>query len=527
MPAALLLAWLVLPAQAVAEETALTLSDTSRDIQINPRTGALASWRLPGVQAREGGSRDLAMPAREQLLLQGRVAGRDLAAWLEIANGWDVLAHNDDHVVLELAPPDAPFELRKSWSLSESPWRIGLELGLTAVDDALQPEDVELYLGVGPGIGETPIEGFGIATGMYSFTEVVFSDAGDVGRERLREEDQQWHWHAGDDALLQWAGLHSRYFALLVVVPPDTVSRLQGFADNVTSALPSEFQTRLQLGLEFGQIAPGASRTLQFTVFGGPKSHAALTAGEPELGDILFAGLWNWMRWLTLGILFVLAGIYSVVPSWGLAIILLAVVVRLLVHPVARNAMRAQKAFAATQANMKPAMDEIRRKYKGGEQSERILQLYEKHGVSPLAGLKPLLIVLIQIPVFVALFHLLGQAYDLRNASFLWMETLAEPDRLFSWGADLPFFGTHFNLLPVVMALTTMLSIKLAPAPEGQQKPGWRRYTGPVLITLGFFLLFYPFPSGMVLYWTMANILHVGHTLIANREAVPDHAPRA
>lgn len=521
-----MLVWLVLPTHAVATESALTLSDTSRDIVINPRTGALESWRLPGIQAREGGNRDLALPVREQLLLQGRVAGRDLATWLEITHGWDVRAHHDDHIVLELAPPGAPFVLRKSWSLSETPWRIELDITLTSVDEALPSEDVELYLGLGPGIGETPIEGFGIATGMYSFTEVVFSDAGDVRRERLREEDQQWHWQAGEDGLLQWAGLHSRYFALLVAVPPDSVPELQALAENVTATSPAGFQTRLQLALEFGQIAPGSARTLQLAVFGGPKSHAALTAGEPELGNILFAALWNWMRWLTLGILFVLGAIYSVVPSWGLAIILLAVVVRLIVHPVARNAMRAQKAFAATQASMKPEMDEIRRKYKGGEQSERILQLHEKHGVSPLAGLKPLLIVLIQIPVFVALFHLLGQAYDLRNASFLWMDTLAEPDRLFSWGADLPFFGAHFNLLPVVMALTTMLSIKLAPAPEGQQKLGWRRYLGPVLITLGFFLLFYPFPSGMVLYWTMANILHVGHTLIANREAVSDHASR-
>jgi len=213
-----------------------------------------------------------------------------------------------------------------------------------------------------------------------------------------------------------------------------------------------------------------------------------------------------------------------VIPSWGLAIILLAVLVRVLVHPIARNAMRAQKNFARVQEVMRPEMDEIRRNYKGGEQSERILQLYEKHKISPLAGLKPLLIVLIQIPIFVALFHLLGQVFELRDASFLWMKTLAEPDRLFSWGVDLPFFGTHFNLLPVLMAVTTMLSIKLAPAPASDQQSAFRQNIMMVLITIGFFLLFYPFPSGMVLYWTMANLLHLAHGLVTNRNTASSDA---
>ena len=493
------------------------IADDTLELEFDIPGGAVSSWRLPGIEAREGGERDLALPARQQVMLDGEIAGRSMAQWVAIAGGWEVSEQGDELLGLRLAPPVAPFVLYKQWRVGESNWRASLDIRLEASDTAaLSADDIDLWLVLGPGLGEVPIEGFGIATGMYSFTEVIFSDAGDVLRERLGEEDTSLVLEPRGG--LDWAGLHSRYFALMLAPAEGVPVTRMRIDAQPRDALPSEFTTRLHIALPFGELAGGDSQTLAWRVFGGPKSHAALTAAEPDLGNMLFPGLWNWMRWLALGIMFVLGLIHSVIPSWGLAIILLAVVVRILVHPVARNAMQAQKRFARIQEIMRPEMDEIRRNYKGGEQSERILQLYEKHQISPLAGLKPLLIVLIQIPVFVALFHLLGQVFELRDAAFLWMSTLAEPDRLFSWGVDLPFFGTHFNLLPVVMAVTTMLSIKLAPAPASDNRSALRQNIMMVLMTLAFFLLFYPFPSGMVLYWTMANILHLAHGLITNRK---------
>ncbi|WP_262373861.1 YidC/Oxa1 family membrane protein insertase [Pseudomonas lundensis] len=185
-------------------------------------------------------------------------------------------------------------------------------------------------------------------------------------------------------------------------------------------------------------------------------------------------------------------------------------------YPIAKNAMTAQKKFAMVQARLQPQLEDIRRRYKGGEQSERILELYESNNVSPLAGMKPLLIILIQVPVFVSLYHLLGQTFELRDASFLWIKTLAEPDQLFSWGIDLPVLGAYFNLLPVLMALTTLLSIKVASASGA--KTSFKQTMTSLLMGLGFFVLFYSFPAGMVLYWTSANILQVLHQKIIKAE---------
>jgi YidC/Oxa1 family membrane protein insertase len=188
---------------------------------------------------------------------------------------------------------------------------------------------------------------------------------------------------------------------------------------------------------------------------------------------------------------------------------MLAVCVRVLVYPVAQRSLKSQQKFMAVQKAMRPALLEIKKNYKGGEQSERILQLYEQHDVSPLAGLKPLLMVMVQLPIFVALFNVLGQVFELRDASFLWISTLAEPDMLFALGFDVPVLGGYFNLLPVLMAVSTLAAIGLS-SPPAEDAGGERRRTWMlVLMAFAFFVLFYPFPSGLVLYWTMANLLHI------------------
>ncbi len=232
-------------------------------------------------------------------------------------------------------------------------------------------------------------------------------------------------------------------------------------------------------------------------------------AGPVDSNSLLFSALWGWMRWICFGLLFLLTSIHFIVPSWGLSIILLALIVRIALYPLSKLAMASQKRFVEAQKQMSPELQQIKRTYKGGEQSERILQLYKKHQVSPFAGLKPLGIVLIQLPILVALFHVLGEAIELRDAGFLWIHSLALPDNLFPFGFNIPLLGNYFNLLPVLMSFFTLLSFKLAPAPTAEKKEQGLQNFFLVAMTLMFFLLFYSFPSGMVLYWTFANIFHI------------------
>ena len=159
--------------------------------------------------------------------------------------------------------------------------------------------------------------------------------------------------------------------------------------------------------LPLGDIASRAAAEWKF-VFSGPKSAQALGTGGHRFDAILFPHLWQWLRWLCFGVLGLLTSIHIIAPDWGVSIILLAILVRLLMYPVARNAIASQKKFVEVQSRMRPELEIIKREFRGAEQSERILAAYGRHGISPFTGLKPALIVLMQLPVLVALFTCSG-----------------------------------------------------------------------------------------------------------------------
>lgn len=457
-----------------------------------------------------------AAPQRSLISLDrdGQAVSRHLAISTRPGLHWHVDSADStpsSGMVRRWVSADGHWQLEQQLQRGDLPYRLSLTLELSRLSSengaAMDPEPVLI---IGPGLGEAPIEGLGIATRLYSYVEPVIGRSG--GADRIEFDD-------GDHILsipyeVTWAGLNSRYFALLLAPEEDTqIGKISfGLAGSPDAKqLPERYLPMVEFQLDGTPSEAGQSTIWQFEIFSGPKSRSALAGqmGVSDYTELLFHGLWRWMRTLSFALLRVLEWLYLVVPNWGLAICLLAVLVRVLLYPMARWALSSQQKFAEVQREIQPEMARIKKKYRGGEQSERILKLYEQHGVSPLAGLKPLLIVLIQIPIFVALFHVLGQAFELREASFLWMDSLAKPDQLFAFGIDIPFFGSYFNLLPVLVAITTLVTIKLSPAPAASDAERRRQNIFLGLMALAFFLLFYPFPSGMVLYWTMANVLHI------------------
>lgn len=241
--------------------------------------------------------------------------------------------------------------------------------------------------------------------------------------------------------------------------------------------------------------------------------------GAPAGPEAMFAGLWGWMRTLCFWLLDLLRWLESVTGNWGVAIILVAVLIRLATYPFARRALQEQKRFNEAQRVLGPRLREIKQHYRGGEQSERIIALYKEHRVNPAAGIKPLLILLLQLPVFIALFQILRQAPELRGASFLWIHDLAQPDRLLPLGFELPQLGGYFNLMPVLMVASILLATATAPR-DPEAASSRRRWLGSGAMALVFFVLFYRFPAGLVLYWVTVNLLQVAQQLLASREPV-------
>jgi len=490
----------------------IELNSKSLSVGVSEKLGYISHWQPKQLNASMPQMHDFAGPAQQILQLGGVIKGEQLRDLTQQLGGWQLVGKKSDFVHLKLVNTARGYELHQSLQLdSTRPWQANYSVWLSASNSG--PINASLWVDIGPGLGEEPTQGLGAAQSLYSFTEGVVGVGDDVTRLSVPPNVTSEEYLAQPD----WLGLQTRYFAFLVA-PTPKVGAWELTAPESPQWYRAHPEFEQTMRMELPKLAANQD-PIEMQIFGGGKSYSVLEDAAPSLNELLFSNLWRWMRALTIGLMHVLDALYALVGNWGLAILLLAVLVRLLIYPVAKRAMAAQRQFVELQKKIQPELNAIKQQYRGGEQSEAILQLYEKHNTSPLAGLKPLLIVLLQLPIFMALYHLLGQHFELRDQPFLWMPSLAEPDQLFSFGFDVPFFGSYFNLLPAFMALTTLLTIKHSPAPAADEKAAWKQNLMLVGLTIGFFVLFYTFPSGMVLYWTAANVLHLLHAAVTKKSS--------
>jgi YidC/Oxa1 family membrane protein insertase len=271
----------------------------------------------------------------------------------------------------------------------------------------------------------------------------------------------------------------------------------------------SEGQLDARLVVEAG---PGA-----WSFYLGPIEPGVMKQAAEGLDQMLFSSLWFWLRWVCLGLFTLLGWINTVVPSWGLSIIVLSLAVGILMMPLTRIAERYQQEVNDIEARIAPEMQRIKQKYKGQKQSEKILALYKTEKVHPLYSLKGMLGIVLLIPVFIGAFNMLAENIHLLNTPFLWMSDLSRPDSLFVMPFRLPFFGAEFNLLPFLMTGLSVAASVLHQAPTQNPQLRKKQVTNMILMAVLFFALFYTFPAGMVLYWTTNNLISVTKSLWARR----------
>lgn len=255
----------------------------------------------------------------------------------------------------------------------------------------------------------------------------------------------------------------------------------------------------------------------EWSFYLGPVEPEVLSQAGPGLDRMLYAGLWFWLRWICLGLFHLLAGLHAFIPSWGFAVMVLSLTVSILMTPLTRIAARFQDQVNDTEARLAPELSRIKKNFKGEEQASKILALYKAEKVHPLYSLKSLVGVAVVIPVFIGAFDMLAENIHLLNTSFLWISDLSRPDDVFELPFTLPFFGNELNALPFLMTglsvIASSLHNPLAPNAELRKK----QIRNMLLLAAGFFVLFYTFPAGMVLYWTTNNLISVIKNLWAHR----------
>lgn len=244
-------------------------------------------------------------------------------------------------------------------------------------------------------------------------------------------------------------------------------------------------------------VAAGTERTYQYKLYFGPKSLQALGREGSELGRILDFGFFDI---IAKPLLHAMNFIHRYIPSYGIAIMLITIIVKLLFWPLSNKSYQSMSQMKRLQ----PKMAEIRAKYKHDKKmmNQELMGLYKVYKVNPLGGCLPMIL---QIPVFFAFYKMLYQAIELRHAPFfLWITDLSAPDRLFHFGFKIPMMTPPYGIpvLTIIMGASMFFQQKMSPPPGDPSQAKMMMFM-PIFFTF----IFINFPSGLVLYWLVNNIL--------------------
>ena len=297
---------------------------------------------------------------------------------------------------------------------------------------------------------------------------------------------------------ISWAAYESTYFMCGIIPGRTDTARLRMSADQ------NEKVSTVLAGAD-DIIAPQESRTYEYTIYFGPKKLDTLKEMGHDLAKIVDFGWFDAMGKPTLHLLNFLNKYFH---NYGIAIILVTIIIKLIFWPISHKGMKSMK----TMQKIQPKMAKLREKYKDDQAqlNQEMMKLYQTYKINPLGGCLPMLL---QIPVFFALYKVLLQTIELRHATFmLWITDLSAPDRLYL-GFHIPYLG-GLPVLTLLMGGSMFLQQKMTPT-SGDPTQAKMMLFLPVIFTF----MFINFASGLVLYWFLNNLLSMLQQYIINRQA--------
>jgi YidC/Oxa1 family membrane protein insertase len=374
---------------------------------------------------------------------------------------------------------DGGVKLAKTYTFKRGSYQIGVKHEL--INNGAAAVTPQLYLGLerdgNPARGESKwyftFTGPAVYTEAKKYEKIAFKDI---------ENGKASHATKADDG---WVAMVQHYFASAWLVPDGT---------------PREFRTQkvgnnlyaVQMVLPLGELAPGASKAHEATLFAGPQEEKNLEAMAPGLELVKDYG---WFTVLAKPLFWVLDQLYKLLNNWGWSIVALVVLLKIAFYWLNASAYRSMGKMKA----LAPRITDMRERYKDKPQlmQQEMMRIYREEKVNPLGGCLP---IVAQMPFFIALYWVLLSSVEMRNAPWIaWIHDLSAPD---------PFF-----VLPLLMTLSSLFQVWLQPAPADpmQAKMMW-------MMPLIFGVMFFFFPAGLVLYWLTNNILSIAQQWWINRQ---------
>lgn len=311
-----------------------------------------------------------------------------------------------------------------------------------------------------------------VYTPEKKYQKISFDDIADRSAEYVKKADSGWL------AMIQ------HYFVSAIIGQ-------DGPRENYTRQVEANLYS-VGLVSSLGTIAPEQTATYSAKLYTGPQDQRVLEELSPGLDLVVDYG---WLTVIAQPIYWLLENIYAYVGNWGWAIVVLTILIKLVFFPLSAASYKSM----AKMRKVGPRMQKLKEQYgedKMGFQ-RAMMEMYKREKINPLGGCMP---ILVQIPVFIALYWVLLASVEMRNAPWLgWVTDLAAPD---------PFY-----ILPVVMAVTMFIQTKLNPTP-----PDPVQAKIMMIMPLVFSVMFIFFPAGLVLYWVVNNILSIAQQWVITRQ---------
>ena len=374
---------------------------------------------------------------------------------------------------------DTDVKLAKTYSFKRGDYSIGVRH--EAQNNGAAPVGTQLYLQIARD-GNPPR---GESSFYFTFTgPAIYTDAKKFEKVDFKDIEKGKFAHA-TSASDGWVAMVQHYFTAAWLVPAGT---------------PREFRTAkvsnnlysVAMVLPLGDIAPGATKTHDATLFAGPQEEHKLATLAPGLDLVKDYG---WFTVLAKPLFWVLDNLYKVLGNWGWAIVALVVLLKIAFYWLNASAYRSMAKMKA----VGPRVTDLRERYKDKPQlmQQEMMRIYREEKVNPLGGCLP---IVVQMPFFIALYWVLLSSVEMRNAPWI------------GWIADLSAKDPWF-ILPVLMTASSLFQVWLNPKPPDpmQAKMMW-------MMPLAFGVMFFYFPAGLVLYWLTNNLLSIAQQWFINRQ---------
>ena len=444
------------------------------------------------------------------------------------------LVFEDDNTVTYISDAiieNVAVKIKKSFSFGDNPYQLLNTVTIENVDE----KDLSMFYSyfLGSGIGPYRIEANAVREDATKTQYLVKGSGkskilltGDIlkpniisrlfgGNNDIKTNSLRYRMYEGED---KWVAFNNRYFAIISspANSNNTIFESMTFSKPLTNQYRNDFHFANLVSEH--NIKSGSSITDTYSIFIGPKVRSLFSKYYvPESYESIFqeSFLGLNLRPLTYILDIILNILYRFTKSYAWAIILFTFLFKLATYPLNTASYKSMKKMQL----LNPKIENIREKYKDNPDklNVEIMALYKKEKINPLGGCLPMLL---PFPLLIAFFYLMQSMVELRNAPFLWITDLSSPDKLFVFPANIPILGgLNFNLFPILMAITSYLSMKLQPssstANSGQAAMQMKMMT--TIFPLMMLIMFYNFASGLALYWTAQNVFGVIQQFITAR----------